>query len=59
MARQYLRVGSQEISVTDEQVKELTKHRWDPEKVREIRMAIIAASNGPRTGPTTANPVAK
>ncbi len=52
MARHYLRLGDLKIPVTDEQVRELSKHRWEPEKVLELRSAIFAdnlAKAKPRT----------
>lgn len=57
MARHYLRLGNREIPVTDEQVKQLNKHRLEPDKVQELRLAIIA-SNAPKAGQRTEEPPA-
>lgn len=41
MARQYLRLGSQEVTVTDEQKRQLEESRWNPAKLKQVKFVIF------------------
>ena len=50
MARHYLQLGTKQVPVTDEQARELTRNRFNPERVEEIRAEIFAAVKPAKLG---------